>query len=216
MPRNTTGAAGQTARTAAGHSASKRGRPGYDRESVIRVCVEAFNRHGYDATSMGILASELGISKSAIYHHVTSKEEILDIALTRSLAELERVVNDAEELDAPAVVELETILRESVAVLTQSLPYVTLLLRLRGNSDMEVAALRRRREITLRIAELIRQAQQDGDLRDDIDARTASRLTMGTVNSIVDWYRPGRTQSGEDVAETVVTLLMNGLRPRSS
>ncbi|GFZ77033.1 TetR/AcrR family transcriptional regulator [Nesterenkonia alkaliphila] len=191
---------------------ARRGRPGYDRDSLVRVCVEVFNRHGYEATSMGTLAQELGISKSAIYHHVKSKEEILEAALSHSLSELERVVTEAEALDVPAVVELETILRESVNVLTRSLPYVTLLLRLRGNSDLETAALRRRREITLRIAELIRQAQQDGDLRSDINARTASRLAMGMVNSIVDWYRPERADSSAPVAQSVVTLLLEGLR----
>ena len=161
---------------------------------------------------MGVLAEELGISKSAIYHHVKSKEEILDAALSHSLAELERVVTEAEALDAPAVVELESVIAESVNVLTRYLPYVTLLLRLRGNSDLETAALIRRREITRRIAELIRQAQDDGDLRDDIDARTASRLAMGMVNSIVDWYRPDRADSSAPLAGTVVQLLLAGLR----
>ncbi|WP_460688601.1 TetR/AcrR family transcriptional regulator [Nesterenkonia suensis] len=191
---------------------TRRGRPGYDREGLITVCVEVFNRHGYDATSMGTLSRELGISKSAIYHHVSSKEEILDIALSRSLAELERVVSDAAAADAPAIEELETIIRESVKVLTGSLPYVTLLLRLRGNSELEVKALQRRREITLRIAELIRQAQQEGDLRADVDARTASRLTMGMVNSLVDWYRAQDGQPDEALADTVRHLLLDGLR----
>ncbi|WP_010523540.1 TetR/AcrR family transcriptional regulator [Nesterenkonia sp. F] len=196
--------------------AGRRGRPGYDREGLIRVCVEAFNRHGYEATSMGVLARELGISKSAIYHHVSSKEEILDIALSRSLAELERVVSEAESRGAPAVDELEEIIRGSVAVLTASLPHVTLLLRLRGNSELEIRALQRRREITLRIAELIRRAQDDGDLRDDVDARTASRLAMGMVNSIVDWYRPADGHSDTTLADMVTGLLLTGLRaPRS-
>ncbi|NDK32081.1 TetR/AcrR family transcriptional regulator [Nesterenkonia haasae] len=196
-------------------TASKRGRPGYDRESLVRVCVEVFNHRGYEATSMGVLAEELGISKSAIYHHVKSKEEILDAALSHSLTELEGVVADAEALKAPAVVELETIIRESINVLTRSLPYVTLLLRLRGNSEVETAALVRRREITRRIAALIGQAQTAGDLRSDIDARTASRLAMGMVNSIVDWYRPERAESSAPVADTVVNLLLGGLRSPS-
>jgi AcrR family transcriptional regulator len=161
---------------------------------------------------MGVLAQELGISKSAIYHHVNSKEEILDAALSHSLSELERVVAEAEALHTPAVAELETIIRESVNVLTRSLPYVTLLLRLRGNSELETAALARRREITRRIAALIGQAQADGDLRGDIDARTASRLAMGMVNSIVDWYRPERADSSAPVADAVVHLLLSGLR----
>lgn len=193
-------------------AAAKRGRPGYDRQTLVRVCVEVFNRHGYEATSMGLLAAELGISKSAIYHHVKSKEEILDAALSHSLAELEQVVAEAEALDTDAVVELETILAGSVDVLTHYLPYVTLLLRLRGNSDLETAALARRRDITRRIAELIRQAQNDGDLRRDIDARTASRLAMGMVNSIVDWYRPDRADPSAPLPDTVVQLLLAGLR----
>lgn len=191
---------------------AKRGRPGYDRDTLVRVCVEVFNRHGYEATSMGVLAEELGISKSAIYHHVKSKEEILDAALSHSLAELERVVTEADALDVTAVVELETIIAESVNVLTRYLPYVTLLLRLRGNSELETAALARRRDITRRIAGLIHQAQQDGDLRSDINARTASRLAMGMVNSIVDWYRPERADSAAPVAETVTAMLLTGLR----
>ncbi|TLP78906.1 TetR/AcrR family transcriptional regulator [Nesterenkonia sphaerica] len=205
----------QRRRQASAHrprTSPKRGRPGYDRETLVRVCVEVFNLRGYEATSMGVLAQELGISKSAIYHHVNSKEEILDAALTHSLSELERVVAEAEALGTPAVVELETIIRESVNVLTRSLPYVTLLLRLRGNSELETAALARRREITRRIAALIAQAQADGDLRSDIDARTASRLAMGMVNSIVDWYRPERADSSAPVADAVIDLLLSGLR----
>lgn len=191
---------------------AKRGRPGYDRDTLVRVCVEVFNRHGYEATSMGVLAEELGISKSAIYHHVKSKEEILDAALSQSLAELERVINEAGAMDVSAMVELETVIAESVNVLTKHLPYVTLLLRLRGNSELESAALVRRRDITRRIAELIRQAQDDGDVRNDIDARTASRLAMGMVNSIVDWYKPDRAESSAPLADTVVQLLLAGLR----
>ena len=42
--------------------AVRRGRPGYDRQTLVDLCVKAFNRHGYDATSMGMLATELGIS----------------------------------------------------------------------------------------------------------------------------------------------------------
>ena len=54
-------------------AAPRRGRPGYDRETLLAVCVEVFNVHGYDATSMGTLSKHLGISKSAIYHHVESR-----------------------------------------------------------------------------------------------------------------------------------------------
>jgi AcrR family transcriptional regulator len=50
-----------------------RGRPGHDQAAVLSAAVGLFNRKGYDATSIGDLAAELGVTKSAIYHHVASK-----------------------------------------------------------------------------------------------------------------------------------------------
>jgi hypothetical protein len=40
-----------------------RGRPGYDQATVLRRAIEVFDRQGCDATSMGDLASELGLTK---------------------------------------------------------------------------------------------------------------------------------------------------------
>src|SRR4029078_9362911 len=48
----------------------RRGRPGYDQATVVRRAVDLFNRQGYDATSVGDIAKEVGVSQSAIYHHV--------------------------------------------------------------------------------------------------------------------------------------------------
>ena len=75
---------------------TKRGRPGYDQQSVLVIAVDVFNRHGYDATSMGILAENLGISKSAIYHHVPSKGDLLKLALDHALGGLEAILDQPE------------------------------------------------------------------------------------------------------------------------
>ena len=56
--------------------ARRRGRPGYDRDAVLTAAVRLFNERGYEATSMGDLAERLGITKSSVYHHITSKEQL--------------------------------------------------------------------------------------------------------------------------------------------
>jgi AcrR family transcriptional regulator len=193
-------------------AAPRRGRPGYDRETLLAVCVEVFNVHGYDATSMGTLSKHLGISKSAIYHHVESKEEILEQALGRALDALEEVLAAAERTQAPAVERLEQVIRGTVHVLVEQMPYVTLLLRLRGNSEVETRALERRRTVTRRVGALIEQAQAEGDLRRDLSGRSASRLLLGMINSIVDWYRPDPDKGDDGLADTVVALAFSGLR----
>ncbi|MGN8129610.1 TetR/AcrR family transcriptional regulator [Paenarthrobacter sp. 22069] len=190
---------------------TKRGRPGYDQQSVLRIAVDVFNRHGYDATSMGILAENLGISKSAIYHHVPSKGDLLKLALDHALGGLEAILEQPEATSGAADARLEFVLRQTVAVLVDRLPFVTLLLRLRGNTEIERDALERRRTFDHKVAVLISAAREEGSLRADIDPRTVSRLLFGMINSIVEWYKPGGSLSPQRLADDVITMAFDGL-----
>ncbi len=191
----------------------RRGRPGYDVPSVLAVAVEVFNERGYDRTSMRDLAARLGIAKSAIYHHVTGKEELLSLALDRALSGLSAVVDGARARDEPAISRLEYLIRGSVEVLEAELPYVTLLLRVRGNTEVERAALERRRAFDRFAAELVVAAAHDGDIRPDADPLISARLLFGLVNSVVEWYRPPRADA-RSLADAVCALAFDGLRTR--
>ena len=96
-----------------------------------------FNERGYEATSMDELATRLGVTKSAIYHHVPSKGELLRLALDRALDALFAVIEEPGATTGPAIDRLEYVVRGSVRVLAAELPFVTLLLRLRGNTEIE-------------------------------------------------------------------------------
>ena len=176
------------------------------------MCVEVFNRHGYDATSMGALSTHLGISKSAIYHHVPSKVDLLRLALDRALDGLFAVLAEPGATDGPAIDRLEHVVRGSVRVLADELPFVTLLLRVRGNSPVESDALRRRREFDRVVTDLVRAAVAEGDVRPDVDPGVTSRLLFGAVNSLTEWYRPDGGLGSADLADALVTTLFTGLR----
>lgn len=184
----------------------------HDQESILRGAAEVFIQHGYEATSMGVLAENLGITKSAIYHHVPSKEYLLELALDRALDSLEEILIDPLASTGPAIDRLMYVLRSSVGVLTDQLPFVTLLLRLRGNTELERDALERRRAFNQVVADLVDEARSDGDIRRDIDPRTTTRLLFGMIGSVVDWYRTGGPVSAEDVANDVVTIAFGGVR----
>ena len=191
---------------------ARRGRPGHSLDSLLDVAVAVFNERGYDATSMDELAARLGITKSAIYHHVPSKVELLRLALDRALDALFAVTEQPGATSGPAIDRLEHVVRGSVLVLTQELPYVTLLLRVRGNSEVERAALQRRREFDRFVTGLVRAAEEEGDVRPDVDPAVTSRLLFGTVNSLTEWYRPGGELTADDLADAVVTTAFRGLR----
>ncbi|MFD7662473.1 TetR/AcrR family transcriptional regulator [Streptomyces sp. NPDC059788] len=186
----------------------------YTPDSLLAVAVEVFNDRGYDGTSMEHLSRAAGISKSSIYHHVRSKEELLHRAISRALDGLFGVLQEPGARTGRAIECLEYVARREAEVLMEELPYVTLLLRVRGNTDTERWAMERRREFDNEVTELLKQAAADGDLRPDVDARLATRLLFGMINSIVEWYRPGRggSASSDEVAEAVVRTAFAGLR----
>jgi AcrR family transcriptional regulator len=192
----------------------RRGRPGHSLDTLLEVAVAVFNERGYDATSMEELAARLGITKSAIYHHVPSKVELLRLALDRALDALFAVTGEPGAVTGRAIDRLEHVVRGSVRVLAAELPFVTLLLRVRGNSAVEEAALARRREFDRIVTDLVRSAEEEGDVRPDVDPAVTSRLLFGTVNSLTEWFRPGGALSADALADALVATTFEGLRAR--
>lgn len=192
----------------------RRGRPGYDQRQILEIAVQVFIEQGYDATSVSSLADRLGLSKSALYHHYASKERLLELALDEAMGALEAVLLEHGAATGSAGERLEHVLRGAVRVLVDKLSYVTLLLRVRGNSDIERAALARRRGFDDQVTQLVRAAQTEGTVRTDIGAAVATRLLFGMVNSIVEWYRPSGPEGAAELADDVLTVALDGLRTR--
>ena len=199
-------------------SRAARGRPArYTREGLLDLVVGVFNERGYEGASMEDLAKASGFTKSTFYHHVSGKEELLRMAVGRALDALSAALDDTVERGGRPVEQLEDAVRRTTEVLLAELPYVTLLLRVRGNTEIEREALARRRVFDARLATLVAAAVDAGEIRDDIDPKLVSRLLFGMVNSITEWYRPGsRANSKKSVVDAVVNLALDGLKDRRS
>ena len=189
----------------------------YTADSLLDVAVAVFNERGYDGTSMEDLARAAGITKSSIYHHVKSKEELLERGVNRALDALNGSLDamEAASVEVSALERVEQAVFHAVEILVEELPYVTLLLRVRGNTEAERAAQARRREIDRRFAGFVERAVAEGSLRADVDPHLASRLVFGMVNSVAEWYRAGHAESAEGVASAVMHLVFDGLRARA-
>lgn len=190
----------------------RRGRRGYDVDSLLDVAVTVFNERGYEGTSMEDLAGRLGITKSAIYHHVPSKAELLRLSVDRALDALFAVTEEPPSLSGPAIDRLQHVVRRSIEVLVDELPFVTLLLRVRGNTAVERQALARRREFDAVVTALVEQAEAESDVRPDVEPELISKLLFGMVNSLIEWYRPGRELTAADLADALTKIAFDGLR----
>lgn len=197
----------------------------HDLPSVLEVAVAVFTERGYDGTSMEDLSRATGLSKSSLYHHIDSKEQLLRLALERAVDPLFGVLDEPGANQGPAIDRLSHVVRREVEVLADQLPYVTLLLRVHGNTGTERWALERRREFDRRVAEIVVAAVAEGYLRDDVDPFLVTRLLFGMINSFVGWYRPdsasrrgrhgSRSLPPNELADALLRVVFDGLRKRS-
>lgn len=182
---------------------------------MLEIAAAAFNDFGYDATSTAILADRLGTTKAAIYYQIAGKEELLRLALDRALNGLEGVLTGPAATRGSAAERLRYVLREAVLILVRELPYVTLLLRVRGNTNVERDALTRRRVFDQQITRLVDDARSEGTVRTDVDSGTLTRLLFGMINSIVEWYKAGGALTPDALADQVIAVAFDGVHDRS-
>ena len=190
-------------------------RPSGGAGSLLAVAVGEFITRGYDATSMEDLSRAAGITKSSFYHHFAGKEALLRAALERALSRLFAILDEPGATSGAPVERLRHIVRSQVAVLTEDLPYVTLLLRVRGNTETERWALEQRRAFDARVAAIVREAVEQGQVRGDVDPALAARLLSGLVNSVVEWFRPGRPGAAR-LPDEVARAAFEGILPAAT
>jgi AcrR family transcriptional regulator len=187
-------------------------RPAYDLDSLTDVAVSVFSRRGYDATRMEHIARAANLSKSSLYHHVSNKEELLGQALARAVEGLTAILAEGGARQGSPWERMVHVIRRTIEAELRYQPEVSLLLRVRGNTEVERWALEERRRYQERVADMVRAAQAAGEIRSDLDADLFVRLVLGMSNSLVDWYRPDGTWSARQIADTIIDLAVTPAR----
>lgn len=180
--------------------------------TLTDIALRLFNEQGYDATTMAGIAAAAGIKKASIYFHVQGgKEELLERGVNRALDALFEALDEVGASPGTALERLHLLVERAVEVEVTHLPEVTLLTRLRGNTAVERAAMERRRTFDEAMRKLVRQAQREGDVRSDLDAVLLTRLLLGMVVSVTEWYRPRGRLGWRDIADCVLVVAFDGI-----
>lgn len=98
------------------------------RDQLLAVGAEMFAIRGYSAVAIGEIAAAVGITGASVYHHFSSKEELLFLSLERAGEQLQNGLNqaltgadnEAAALDAIMLGYLELIVREPHLILLLS------------------------------------------------------------------------------------------------
>lgn len=180
------------------------------RDEILHAALQAFRHNGYHATTLDDIALQLGVRKTALYHYFPDKESILYECHRRSLAELDRLMEEARSLDSAAE-RLSFLIREHVRVMTDTLEGSPLAFEVTALSDehqREVISARDRYERELR--RTIDEGARMGEFR-AVNSKVAVFATLGAINWIARWYRPEGTLHAEEIGAGFADQLVGGL-----
>ncbi len=182
------------------------------RDDILDAAAQVFRQKGFHGASMSAIAEAVNLQKASLYHHVTSKQEILLALLDRALGMLTDHIADIAAQDIPADQKLRQMMRAYLIALADNSDLSSVLLFEHRSLDKKSHA----RHVPQRdkFERLWRNVIDEG-VRTEIfscdDSGVAVRALMGVMNWTLTWYRPEGGKSIEKVADGYADLMFYGL-----
>ncbi|HKJ39540.1 MAG TPA: TetR/AcrR family transcriptional regulator [Anaerolineales bacterium] len=182
------------------------------KDDIFEAAAQIFRQKGFHGASMHDIADAVNLQKASLYHHFSSKQEILLGILDRALQMLLDRISTITAQDIPADKKLRLMIREYLQILVENIDLAAVLL-------FEHRSLERRqhaRHIPNRdkFEALWRDVLAEGVRTktfkcDDIGLTT--RALLGIMNWTITWYNPKGEKTIEQVADDYSKLLLNGM-----
>lgn len=182
-------------------------------ERLLQTARTLFADKGFESTSVQDVVTTAGVTKGAMYHYFTSKEDLLYEIYARVLRlQMERlgtvIVADAPVerrlRDAAAEVTVLTIENvESVKIFFRSLHQLS--------TDKQATVRRERRRYHEAFRNLITEGQQTGVFRKDDAGDLAADYFFGSVHHLPMWWSPSGAKSADEVGDAFAELLLSAL-----
>jgi AcrR family transcriptional regulator len=186
------------------------------RDAVIKTAAHLFLEHGYQKTSMSLLATRLKISKPALYYYFRNKEEILVECYRSGIAEIEDNLGRLSPDAGNGMARLRLyVLEYATVVLTHEFGRCVAMI-----DDSELSSKARRgvrdlkRKIDASFRRLVTEGIADGSIA-DCNPKLASFAIAGAINWAGTWYKPSGELLPEEIAQAFMEILTGGLRPRA-
>ena len=182
------------------------------RESILEAAAQIFSEKGFHAASMQDIAEAVRLQKASLYHHVSSKQEILLAILDQTLDLLIERMNKVLSKDLPPDQKLRQAMICYLQILTEhhDLASVLLVEHRSLEPDLKARHIPRRNRFEALWRDLIEQGQAAGVFI-EADAGLAVRTLLGAMNWTITWYRPDGAFSGEEIANRCADMFLGGL-----
>ena len=160
------------------------------RRQILDAAVQVFAQQGFHACRVSDIAREAGVAHGLIYHYFDSKDEVLNelfverwSLLLAAIGEIDmRPIPPREKLDAVAGFIIDSY-RHDPELMKVIIVEVTRAANSFGRTHLP--EIRKAYDL---IAKIVRDAQQQGEFRDDVDADYASMWFYGAIEQLLSGW----------------------------
>lgn len=182
------------------------------RDDILEAAAQVFRQKGFHGASMADIAEAVNLQKASLYHHVSSKQEILFEILDRALELLLERISPLARRDLPADERLRQMICEYLQILAENTDLSAVLLFEHRSLDGRQHA--RHLPNRDKFEALWREVLQDGVRTKRFmceDVAVTARAILGIMNWTITWYRPNGALTIRQIADQYSNLLLNGL-----
>jgi AcrR family transcriptional regulator len=164
------------------------------RDQILEAVLTLIATRGAKALRMETLARRVGLVPSALYRHFRNKDEILDAAIDLFGRMVVENLRNAMAESTNSVECLQRLLMLQIRMIREN--HVLALPRIIFSDELFVSSPRRRAKVYRllkqnlgRLGDLIREGQQRGEIRADLDPGAAARMFLAVIqSSAILWY----------------------------
>lgn len=185
-------------------------RDGVGRDVIVAAALRTFYEHGYFGTSIRDIANEAGMTAASLYHHFSSKQDILRLIMTV-------IMQDALKTTREALLRAGATPSEQLAGLVRAWVefHASRQIEARvGASELHclepdnrslVVALRDEQEHMF--LSVVQRGAEDGVFA-TTHPREAARAVINMGTSVAYWFRSDGNTSPADLADIYVSLAL--------
>lgn len=158
------------------------------REYIIDKAFDLFLAKSYEAVSISDISNSIGLTKGALYHHFTSKEELFKAVIDKHLSivpiEFDFENGTLAEFNKQCIKHAEATLRKIILDDTEFVPinYVSLITdsfrHYKGFAEDKINLMNSEAQ---KIKELLKKVAGRGEIRNDIDAEAISMIYTSSM-----------------------------------
>ena len=184
-----------------------------NRNQILESAAQIIRQKGYHAASMQDIADAVHLQKASLYHHFSSKQEILLALLDQALDLLIVRVSAVVSREIPIEEKFRQAMRVYLESLDEHAALASVLLLEHRSLDPEYRErhIPRRDRFERLWRDLIQNGTEGGVFHVTDPAMTAKAL-LGVMNWTITWYQPGGLLSIRQISDQFSTLLLDGLR----